>query len=440
MAVSHIPAAVHDNTASAGDTQLHGRWLIAARIGWITLAVVIVTLNVIAAPSAGRQLLMACGPSAQCVGLHLNAYDLRLLDQLGLSTRMLALYNLGWDVLSLLVYTAMALLIIWRRSTDRMAIFCAYMLLLTGGGTYTDVLQQGLRALSPLWYWPVQSLTFIGLMSLLTFFLIFPRGQFTPRWTRWWLIAAAAAEGHYVFFTDPLYVSQSGGPFDILTLGALIVSLIALHVYRYRRILTYREREQTKWVIFGFAVALGGFVASFIAVHLVLPEAVAQSTVVNVLLTGTIANAFLLLVPISIAIAVLRTRLYDIDIIINKALVYGTLTGSLGALYAGMILAMASLAGALTGRATYQPLTLVISTLAIAALVRPLRRRIQSVIDRRFYRRKYDAEKTLGRFTAALRSEVDLEQIREQLIDIVEDTMQPVQTSLWLSRTTRRRA
>lgn len=440
MAVSHVPASTTQDTTDAGDTQLRGRWLIAAHVGWIALAVVIMTLNSIAAPSAGHEFLKECSTGAQCAGLHLSAYDLRLLDQLGMSTRLFELYSMGWDIVSLLVYMAMAALIIWRRSADRMALFCAYMLLLTGGGTYTDILQQGLRPLSPLWYWPVQALTFIGLMSMLTFFLIFPRGQFTPRWTRWWLIAAAAAEGHYVFFTDPLYVSQSSGPFDILSLGALIVSLIALHIYRYRRILTYREREQTKWVIFGFAVALGGFVASSIAVHIVLPEAVAQSTVVNVLLTGTIANAFLLLIPISIAIAVLRTRLYDIDIIINKALVYGTLTGSLGALYAGMILAMASLAGALTGRATYQPLALVISTLAIAALVRPFRRRIQSVIDRRFYRRKYDAEKTLGRFTATLRSEVDLEQIREQLIDIVEDTMQPAQASLWLSRMTRRRA
>lgn len=437
MTVSRAPEVAIQEATGAGDAPLHGRWLIVARIGWMALAIIIVTLNALAAPAAGRSLLNDCYTSAQCVGLQLTAYDLRLLAQLGMSTRLFALYSLCWDILSLLVYTAMAALIFWRRSTDRMALFCAYMLLLTGGGTYTDLLQEGLRSLSPWWYWPVQALTFAGLMSLLTFFLIFPRGSFTPRWTRLWLIPFVLAEGHYVFFTDPLKVSQSG-PFDLMSLAAIIVGLVVLQVYRYRYVLTYREREQTKWVIFGFAFALGGFVVATIAVHFVLPEAIAQSTVVNVLLTGTLSYAFFLLIPISIAIAVLRTRLYDIDIIINRALVYGALTGSLGALYAGMILAMASLATAVTGRATSQPLALVISTLVIVALVRPWRRRIQSVIDRRFYRRKYDAEKTLVRFTATLRSEVDLEQIREQLVTIVEETMQPAHASLWLNRAKRR--
>ncbi len=439
MTVSRVPVAATPDTTGAGDTQLHGGWLIAARVGWIALAIIIVTLNAIATPSAGRELLKVCHTSAQCVGLHVSAYDLRLLNQLGVSTRQFELYNMGWDILSTLVFLAIAALIMWRRSTDRMALFCSYMLLLTGGGTYTDQLQQGLRLLSPLWYWPVQTLTFVGLMSLLTFFLIFPRGQFTPRWTRWGLVPIVLAEGHYVFFTDPLNASQSG-PFDILSLAALMVGLVALQVYRYRYVLTYREREQAKWVIFGFALALGGVVVSTIGAHVLLPVAVAQSTVVNVLLIGTISNITLLFIPVSIAIAVLRTRLYDIDIIINKALVYGALTGSLGALYAGMILGMASLAGTLTGAVTYQPLALVISTLAIVALVRPVRRRIQSVIDRRFYRRKYDAEKTLVRFTATLRSEVDLEQIREQLITIVEDTMQPAHATLWLNLVKRRPA
>jgi hypothetical protein len=122
----------------------------------------------------------------------------------------------------------------------------------------------------------------------------------------------------------------------------------------------------------------------------------------------------------------LRYRLWDIDTLINKALVFGSLTALLGALYAGLIIGLESLAGAIIGgQAAQNPLVLVVSTLAIAALFLPVRRRIQAVIDRRFYRKKYDAEKTLAAFSAALRQETDLLQIRKQLLEVVQETMQP---------------
>jgi hypothetical protein len=145
----------------------------------------------------------------------------------------------------------------------------------------------------------------------------------------------------------------------------------------------------------------------------------------------------LLLIPIFITIAVLRSRLWDIDVIINKTLVYGSLTSLLAGIYAGLIIGLESLVGTLTG-AVNQPVVLVVSTLAIAALVQPLRKHIQALIDRRFYRRKYDATKTLVTFSATLRNEVDLEQLRAQLIAVVQETMQPTQVSLWLRSPERR--
>ena len=134
---------------------------------------------------------------------------------------------------------------------------------------------------------------------------------------------------------------------------------------------------------------------------------------------------------LSLGMAILRYRLWDIDTIINKALVYGSLTGLLGALYAGLIIGLESLVGLLTGQET-QPVVLVVSTLVIAALFSPVRRRLQALIDRRFYRKKYDAEQTLVAFSATLRQEVDLEQIRGQLLAVVQETMQPAHVSLWL--------
>jgi hypothetical protein len=140
----------------------------------------------------------------------------------------------------------------------------------------------------------------------------------------------------------------------------------------------------------------------------------------------------MLAIPLSIGMAILRSRLWDIDLLINRTLVYGTLTVILALVYFGLVLGLESLVRLVTGSISEQPLILVASTLAIAALFQPLRHRLQAVIDRRFYRRKYDAVRTLEAFSATLRQEVDLEQLRQELLSVVQQTMQPEHVSLWL--------
>jgi hypothetical protein len=141
---------------------------------------------------------------------------------------------------------------------------------------------------------------------------------------------------------------------------------------------------------------------------------------------------FLTLFGFSLLFSMLRYRLWDIDRIINRTLVYGLLTGVLALVYFGLVFVLQFLLQKLTGQVSNSPFVTVGSTLAIAALFQPVRRSIQSVIDRRFYRRKYDAVKTVEAFSVTLRSEVDLSQLREQLLNVVQETMQPAHVSLWL--------
>jgi len=417
---------------NGSQTRLRGRWLFIARAGWIVLTLLVLTLNAISIPRADALLQAVCQPGALCIS-GLTPADPRQLQQLGLSPGFLAAYQIGWDVGTTLIYTALAALIFWRRSVDRMALFCAYMLVLFGGATYTGLLDIGLRTVTPAWYWLVGGLELLAQVSVPTFFLLFPSGRFVPRWTQWSVLVYVLYEVWYVFLSTA-YLGQLTGV-SSLVFAVLILGLVGLQIYRYRRVSTFRERQQTKWVVFGLAVALGGFALFLIIVNLFHPLKSPNLSEAGVLLPTTVTYGLLLFIPISIAFAILRSRLYDIDTIINKALVYGSLTGLLAAVYAALIIGLQALVRGLTNQDSN--VAIVISTLAIAALFQPLRRRLQNLIDRRFYRRKYDAVRTLEAFSATLRNEVDLATLSEHLVAVVQETMQPTHVSLWLRQPSR---
>jgi len=206
--------------------------------------------------------------------------------------------------------------------------------------------------------------------------------------------------------------------------------LVVAQMYRYRSVSTPAQRQQTKWVVFAIATII--LVDLVSAVPGLFNSALLQPSSLYSLIFANIALFVLLLGPVSLYIAIVRYRLYDIDVIINRTLVYASLTALLALIYFGLILALQYLLRILINQNS--DVAIVVSTLVIAALFQPLRHRLQAIIDRRFYRRKYDAARTLAAFSATLRNEVDLATLSEHLLAVVEETMQPAHISLWLRK------
>jgi len=256
-------------------------------------------------------------------------------------------------------------------------------------------------------------------MSLL--FLSLFAGRFVTRWARWLLLCwPVAAFVYFMFMYSPFYT--------LVWLAALGLLFIA-QVYRYRTAASPLQRQQTKWLLFG------GSVAVIIAVGLtVLPylfPSLGQAGSFYQLVTATASIVILFIVPLCVGLAILRYRLWDIDIIIHRTLVYSTLTFMLAAVYAVSVFTLESLTGGLPLIRGNQ-LAIFASTLLIGLLFKPLHDRTRAQIDRRFYRRKYDAVRTLAAFSATIRDEVDLNQLCAKLTAVVEETMQPAHVSLWL--------
>ena len=197
------------------------------------------------------------------------------------------------------------------------------------------------------------------------------------------------------------------------------------------------ERQQIKWIAFAASFVGLGFVSATVSGLIVLvfaPETWGSGN--DPPLWFELLFSVVLLsfggVPIAVGFAVLRYRLYDIDLLVNRTLVYGTLTAALALIYLGGVATIQAIFRALAGQYDQPQLAVVVSTLAIATLFNPLRRRIQDFMDRCFYRRKYDARKTLEAFSVKLRDETDLEDLTGELVGVARETMQPAHVSVWL--------
>jgi hypothetical protein len=287
--------------------------------------------------------------------------------------------------------------------------------------------------------WPLSWLWVPGAMLLLAFVpLYFPDGRLVSRRWRWvvWLALFFSLVGAIFSALRPGEIQDSGivNPLgiealrpilsflDTLTFAlyfTLLFASAASLVVRFRRS-GPTERQQIKWL---------ALAALAIPVWFLTNSPIQAAAPTLFLVMDSLIFA---MIPVAAGIAILRYRLYEIDLLINRTLVYGSLTAMLAVVYFGGVAASQATFRTLTGQEQQPQLAVVVSTLAIAALFSPLRRRIQSFIDRRFYRSKYDAAKTLQAFSAKLRDETDLDALNAELVGVVRETMKPAHVSLWL--------
>jgi hypothetical protein len=423
MKVSEINAT--PGFTSQKDTRLQGPWLAVAWLGWsiLTLLSLIDFMSSIHEYLVDVQVL--CRPGS-CLEGQPTQESAQILHRLGLSVAAYATLGVGLVIISGLVCCAVAVVIVWRKPRDWMALLVSITLITQG--LYEDNYLPSIFD-NPSSSWHIVGLILAYLAPVLVLFTVayFPNGRPVPRWIGWLLVVICLIDLPPSLFPSMPY----GGLIETLFVLSGFPLIVGSLIYRYRRVSTPLERQQIKWVVFGITLAMVAFMGWFIP-QLYLYSSLSPYGSVYDLFGHPLLVISELSIPLCIGFAVLRYHLWDIDVIINKALVYGTLTTILALVYIGLIFALQYLLRELIDQNS--SVAIVISTLVIAAMFQPLRRRIQQIIDRRFYRRKYDAARIVAAFSTTLRNEVNLTQLREHLLTVVQDTMQPEHVSLWLRK------
>jgi hypothetical protein len=348
-----------------------------------------------------------------------------ILSRIGISIEWWIGYQWITSLIGGAIFYILAAMIFVRKSTDWFGIYVSITFVLFAGAVsgYGNAVAaehpELLKILTPLGVlaWP---------MFFIMFYL-FPDGHFRPRWTRWATVAMMLIFGFVLFVYGG---NQPPAPY-ILSLLILLVIGVGSQIYRYRKVSNAVERQQTKWVVLAIILLVGTLALAMIP--LVLPGATDPNSPMALMLIGISAFSSIVfsLIPLSIGFAILRYRLWDVDIIIRRTLVYGLVTVTLGLVFFGGVALLQQVFGRLTG-VENSPVAIVISTLAIAALFNPIRIRIQNGIDRRFYRRKYDAQKMLAAFAQSARNETDLDDLTAGLVGVVKDAIQPARVEIWI--------
>ncbi len=406
-------------------------WRRLAIVGWslITLAYLAFFLTDLRLDFA--QLQIPC-EGADCNYLAISQAEVDVLESQGLTSHTYSVIMNGATVLAVAASWILGGLILWRQGTSRIGWSVSLALIVMPIAMISDA--DNLATSYPSLLIPSVFLSLLGYSILLLFLYLFPNGRFYPRWAfvpfiTTFLVFTVFSLELSGLITPPSWVLQ----IDVLAFMVLLFLTGGFQILRYRRDSTPLERQQTRWILLGIIILLLGFPVWFLIFGGgldILPGPPRLLASIGGWLSTVLAISAL---PVTMSIAILRYRLWDIDLAIRRTLQYSLLSGLLVLTYFGLVIVLQSLLSAVGSQQS--ELVTVASTLAIAALFLPLRRRVQDFIDRRFYRKKYDAAKVLAEFAATCRDETDLDKLAARLVEVVQETMQPERVTLWLKET-----
>jgi signal transduction histidine kinase len=396
MRLPHVIAT--EPTRGTTDARLYGGWLLAARTGWLILALASVGLFLAALPARLAQLRDSAA-AMQAV-----------LAERGLSLDTYVGYQLGMDVVNAAVFCGVGALIFWRKSNERLALFVASMLVTFGTQSNTDVLLAAL----PAWRLAITLLGAFGWTSLGLFLYIFPNGHFVPAWTRAWALVWVLLQLPGALFPDWPLIGPT--PVGLALQLAIWASVIYAQIYRYRRVSSSTERQQTKWLVFSVTSTLG-LALLFSGVAAVLPDA-SPSDSLALLLLDPLTKLALLPIPLALGVAVLRYRLWDIDPIINRTLVYAGLTTAVVGIYVVLV----GYLGAVF-RTSGNLLISLIATGVVAVLFQPLRDRLQRGVNRLMYGERDEPYAVLTRLGQRLEGTLAPEAILPTIVATVQESL-----------------
>ncbi|HSB01733.1 MAG TPA: GAF domain-containing sensor histidine kinase [Anaerolineales bacterium] len=401
-------------TLSRPSTQSLG--MILARSFQLAVIVLAVGLFIVSIPNDYKQRTTVC-QTEPCPRNQLSLASVKALNELGMTVNSLILLDLALDILIALTYTASAVVILMRKPDELQSILVTVMLVTFGTATFTSGIR-GITLSYPQLKWLVTAIGMIGNVAIMAFTFVFPNGRFTPRWTPVILL------GWLLFHIPPQYFPQSRLDLSYhspvlynLLFSAIALSGVGAQIYRYLRVSNAVEREQTKWVVYGLTIGVGGYlVIAALSSLLADPLGANMPITIAVVIAGKL---LILLLPISISIAVLRYRLWDINPIINRTLVYGVLS-------AGTMLFYILVVGFFSNYFQQSRINFVIAFVAtgvIAVLFEPVRRRLQRAVNRLMYGERDDPTTMLTQLSQRFESVLAPDSVLQTIVETLAQTL-----------------
>ncbi len=400
---------------SASDTRLHGGLLVLARSVWILIVALTLGLFIAALPMLSRQLQTMCVSATACPSGQLSPTGLQTIHDLGFSVGGYAVYTLTLYIATSLVWYAVGIIIFWRKSDDWMALLVALFLIMFN---LIPSVGKSLPAfVYPVWNPPLKFLSFLAVIPLVLFFYLFPSGTFVPRWTRWFAVVILALAIPRSFFpSSPFDFTTWPDGLNVLTVLGSAGTMLFAQVYRYRHVSDAAQRQQTKWVVYGVATALVVLMAG--ALYYLLFPTLSQSGSRYSFFFGTAIPLVLLAIPLSIGIAILRYRLWDIDLVINRTLVYGGLSVCVIGLYVLIV----GYFGALF-QTPNNPVIALFATALVAIAFQALRGLLQRAVNRLMYGERDAPYQVLARLDQQLARALLPEEVLPALVKTIATTL-----------------